>query len=161
MYKYIFIYIRNNLNRIFKRYIPISCIICYISCFSLPSFFQKNSWSGQRWRQKWYNSHLCPNLWELYDILKLWWFPRSLECWRLQTRSCHAGRFFIFQISITYWTILLCTCFANMKCLKFRIISIFSSFLSKFRITNLQIRQNWNEFKTPEVPWWFNVSTVH
>ena len=59
---------------------------------------------------------------------------------------------FSFFKLLSYGTILSCTCFANMKCLKFRIISIFSSFLSKFRITNLQIRQNWSEFKTPEVP---------
>ena len=41
MYKYIFIYIRNNLNRFFKRYIPISCIICCISCFFFLHNFRK------------------------------------------------------------------------------------------------------------------------
>ena len=41
MYKYIFIYIRNNLNRFFKRYIPISCIICCILCFFFLHNFRK------------------------------------------------------------------------------------------------------------------------
>ena len=62
--------------------------------------------------------------------------------------------FFKLLSNIEQYYYLFCKCVVSKVPYYSRVLlhSIFSSFLSKFRITNLQIRQNWSEFKTPEVP---------
>ena len=135
----------------FKRYIPISCIICCISCFfplhnfrKIPEVANGEDKSG--------TTAICVLISENYTIFSNCGDSRGVLSAEGSKPVLVTQVDFSFFKLLSYVTILSCTCFANMKCLKFRIISIFSSFLSKFRITNLQIRQNWSEFKTPEVP---------